>query len=65
MRRTFCIELDASNGLDYLELDDLKRRIVDALSYLGYVSFIDVVETTMADSANPGGCTPEKDYWGV
>lgn len=64
MRRTFCIDVDAPEGLDWLQLDDLKRRIAEAVSYLGYASFVDIIETT-ADLANPGDCIPEKDYWGV
>ena len=57
-RRTFCIDLDAPNGLDHIELADLRRRIAEALSYLGYVSFVDVAETT--DDKQE-----KHDYWAV
>lgn len=64
MRRTFCIDVEATNELDWLLVEDLRRRIADAVSYLGYVSFVDVIETT-TEIANLGDCTDKKDYWGV
>ena len=58
MRRTFCIDVDAEE-LDDLQIHDLQRRIADAVSYLGYVSFVDVVETTNPEIEECNDC------WGV
>lgn len=54
MRHTVTVDIGIAGPLDDLEIEEVKRRIVDSLRWLGFVTIVDVqaadAETHGSDS---------------